>query len=82
MNKNIVYTILWRDAAYTFEPELPEVLPEPRLTTGFVIKTTEKYVFIATNVSYNKENGEISPVDGFIIPQNTVIKLKKANDGN
>jgi hypothetical protein len=80
MKKNPIYVILWRDAAYTFESEVPKELPRPRLTVGFIIKTNNEYTFIATNVSYEKETGNISPIDGFIIPKEAIIESKKIND--
>ncbi|MEK9177932.1 MAG: hypothetical protein AAB777_02305 [Patescibacteria group bacterium] len=82
MKKNPVCTILWRDAAYTFEPEIPKELPKPRLTTGFIIKTNDEYTFIATNVSYDKKTGEMSPVDGFVIPEKAIIEFKKIGNYN
>lgn len=77
MKPNPVCTILWRDAAYTFEKDLPEVLPSPRLTTGFIIETNDEYTFIATNVSYDAQTGEITPVDGFVIPEKAILEFKK-----
>ena len=76
MAKNPICTILWRDAAYTFEKEIPSSFPNPRLTAGFVIETTDEYTFLATNVSYSSD-GQLSPVDGFVIPTKAIIEFKK-----
>lgn len=77
MKPNPVCTILWQDAAYTFDKELPEALPAPRLTTGFIIETNDEYTLIATNVAYNNETGEITPVDGFVILEKAILEFKK-----
>jgi len=82
MKKNTVCTILWRDAAYSFESKVPDGLPGPRLTTGFIIQTKDEYTFIATNVSYDKKTGEMSPVDGFIIPNKAILEFKKIGNYN
>lgn len=75
--KNPVCTILWRDAAFTYEEDIPPTLPQPRLTTGFIIETNDEFTFIATNVSYNQETGILEPKDGFIIPEKAIIEFKK-----
>lgn len=80
MKKNSICAILWRDAAYTFETKVPSDLPQPRLTTGFVIETDNDYTFIAMNVSYNEETGELFPIDGIVIPKKTIMKFKKIDD--
>ncbi len=81
MKKNPVCTLLWRDAAYTFETELPQEFPKPRLTAGFIIETNDSHTFIATNVSYD-ELGEIIPVDGFVIPEKSIVEFKKIGNYN
>lgn len=82
MKKNPTYAILWRDAAYTFESVIPTVLPNPRLTMGFIIEKNNQYTFISTNVSYSKETGEMLPVDGFIIPEKAIIECKLIGNYN
>jgi hypothetical protein len=82
MAKNPICSILWQDAAYSFENKLPKELPRPRLTTGFIIEANDDYTFIATNVGYNKETGELSPVDGFVIPEKAIIEFKKIGNYN
>lgn len=77
MKKNPICSILWRDAAYTFETETPKELPLPRLTTGFIVEANTECTLIATNVAYDKESGKIYPVDGFIIPEKAIIDFKK-----
>ncbi len=69
--------ILWQDAAHTDQDELPEALPEPQLTCGFIIESTDTYINIATNVNYNKEASILEPVDGFVIPKDSIISVRK-----
>lgn len=75
--KNPVCTLLWLDAAYTFDKESPNHIPQPRLTTGFIVETNSEYTFIATNVSYDKESHTIVPIDGFVIPEKSILEFKK-----
>jgi len=82
MKKNPICTILWQDASYSFESKMPLDLPLPQLTTGFIVKTTNDYTFIATNVHYDKNTGMVSPVDGLIIPEKAIIEFKKIGDYN
>ncbi len=77
MDKNSIYTILWNDAAFTFEKELPANLPNPRLTVGFIILENNEFVFLSTNVDFNKETNKILPKDGFVIPKKTILKITK-----
>lgn len=74
--KNPICAILWLDAAYTFESQTPKELPQPRLTTGFIIEANDQFIFIATNVSYNEKEKTLCPVDGFVIPKKTIINFK------
>lgn len=73
-------SILWWDAAYSFEKKLPSVLPNPRLIFGIVIRETSKSIFIATNVSYDPETGRVTAVDGFVIPVTTIIDRRTIDD--
>lgn len=84
MKKNPVCTILWWDAAYTFEPEIPKKLPQPKLTAGFILRANNQYTFIATNVAYDKNTNALSAVDGFIIPEKVILEFRKIGnyDGN
>jgi len=82
MKKNPICTILWRDAAYTFNKKLPRKLPGPRLTPGFIIKSTKDYTFIATNVAYDGKNAALYPVDGFIIPEKVILEFRKIGNYN
>jgi len=77
MKKHSICTILWNDASYSFEKELPKNLPDPRLTVGLIISNNDECVFIATNVSYDQKTGDIAPVDGFVIPKGTIIEMKE-----
>jgi len=76
MRKQQVKTILWKDAAYSFEEVLPSHVPNPRLTTGIILSENENSVFIATNTDYDLHTGHISPVDGFVIPRGTILEIK------
>jgi len=77
MKKNPICTILWRDAAYSYDKELPRENPLPRLTVGFIIESDDDLTFIATNVAHDSESGTISPIDGFVIPNKSIIKFEK-----
>ena len=70
------------DAAYATTKELPDELPLPQLTTGFIIESNEKFTNIATNVKYDPKTGKLWPVDGFIIPKKAKIKFIKLADTN
>lgn len=82
MKKNPVCTILWQDAAHTFEPEMPKEIPQPKLTAGFILRTNNQYTFIATNVAYDKNTNTLSAVDGFIIPEKVILEFKKIGNYN
>lgn len=82
MKRNPVCRILWRSAVYTFEPKAPTNLPQPQLTMGFILETNNTYTFIATNVRYDKDTGNMSPVDGFIIPEKAIIEFKRIANYN
>ncbi len=77
MSRNPVCAILWRDATYSFIDEVPQELPSPQLTCGFIIKATNDYAFIATNVSYDPKTKTIHPIDGMIIPEKAIISFRK-----
>lgn len=47
------------------------------MTTGFVVAATSQYVNIATNVNYDSDTHELWPVDGFVIPEEAIIRFKK-----
>ena len=75
--KNPICAILWQDASYTFEKTLPSKMPLPRLTVGFIVSANKDFTHIATNIEYDAEKEKIYPVDGFLIPEKTIIKFKK-----
>ncbi|MEI6296346.1 MAG: hypothetical protein WCO84_01700 [bacterium] len=77
-----ICTILWRDASYTFMQKMPEILPLPQLTTGFIMETNDDYTVIATNVSYDDKTGAMSMVDGFIVPGKTILEFRKIGNYN
>ena len=77
MKNKPICTLLWRDASYSYFTEAPLDIPLPQLTTGFIIQTNDEFTVIATNVEYNKNTGEIAPLDGFIIPDKAIIEFKK-----
>lgn len=75
--KNPICAILWQDAAYTFRKKFPLKMPSPRLTVGFVVSTNKYFTHIATNIGYDVAKETICPIDGFLIPEKTIIKFKK-----
>ena len=75
--KNPICAILWQDASYSFEKTMPLKTPQPRLTIGFIVSTNKDFTHIATNVEYNEIKKTIYPIDGFLIPEKTIIKFKK-----
>lgn len=75
--KNPVCAILWMDATYTTEKELPKELPQAQLTVGFIVSTNKKFTNIAMNVDYDPTTRHLWPVDGLIIPRKAEIKFKK-----
>lgn len=79
---NPVCTILWRDAAYTFEKEIPKEIPLPRLTAGWLLKTNKEFTFIATNVGYNEKDHTLEAVDGFVIPEKVILEFRKIGNYN
>jgi hypothetical protein len=84
MNRNLkspktnpVCVLLWQDAAYSYEKEIPKQFPAPQLTAGFIVVSTDKYTNIATNVNYNQKSNNFYPADGFVIPEKIIIEFKK-----
>lgn len=75
--KNPICTLLWREAAYSFQKNLPDEPLLPRLTTGFMIATNNSFTHIATNVRYDCVTGKLQPIDGFFIPNKNIIEFKK-----
>jgi len=75
--KNPVCATWWRDAAYSYDKNIPKEMPPIQATTGFVVSTTKKFTNIATNVNYNQKLNSLWPVDGFVIPEKAIFKFKK-----
>ena len=75
--KNPICAVLWQDASYTFEKIMPLKTPLPRLTVGFIVSTNKYFTHIATNIEYDEMKEIIYPIDGFLIPEKTIIKFKK-----
>lgn len=75
--KNPVCVVIWQDAAFSYEKNIPKGLPLPQLTTGFVIKENKNFLNIATNVGFNKRTNLLELKDGFLIPRKTILKFKK-----
>lgn len=75
--KNPVCVIFWWDAAYTHNREFPAEPQKLQVTTGFIISATDDYTNIATNVYYDRNTGQLKPIDGFVIPQAAIIEFKK-----
>lgn len=80
--RNPVCAILWRDAAYSFEEELPEELPLPELTLGFIVDTNETFTHIATSVAYDTNIHALQRRDGILIPKKAIINFRKIDDYN
>jgi hypothetical protein len=78
--KNPICTILWRDASYTFEPAVPKNLPAPTLTGGFIVFTDDQFTNICCSAEYDEKSGKITPKDGFLIPEKTILDFKKVGD--
>jgi len=77
IKRNPVCVIYWYDAAYIYEKKLPEETPPLQVTTGFVVKATNDYTNIATNINYNQKTNRLWPIDGFVIPKKATEKFKK-----
>lgn len=75
--KNPICAIWWRDAAYSYEKELPKEAPPVQVTTGFVVVATDEFTNISFNANYNLKENTLWPVDGFVIPERAIIKFKK-----
>ncbi|MEA1929375.1 MAG: hypothetical protein U9M92_00600 [Patescibacteria group bacterium] len=75
--RNPICTILWHDASYTFDEQLPKEIPLPSITSGFIISESAEFVNIATNVDYDEKTNTVSPVNGFLIPRKSIIEFKK-----
>ena len=74
--ENKIVMITWKDAAYTFEGEFPDHLPEIQTAVGFVIEDTPEFIKIANN-AYIEPSGKVLPIDGFLIPKKTVLKVQE-----
>jgi len=72
-----VCTLLWQDAAYSYEKEFSEEIPLPQLTFGFIVAATDDHTNISTSVSYDQKTGEFYPADGFVVPKKVTISFKK-----
>lgn len=70
-----LYEIIWQDAAYTYEKELPKDSPGIDKTIGYLIEDNDEYVNISISLKKD-ENGEFYS-DGFVIPKKAVISMKK-----
>lgn len=81
-HRNPICAILWTDAAYSFEEELPKELPLPQLTLGFIIETNDTFTHIATNVAYDTSTHTLQPRDGILIPEKSIINFRKIGDYN
>lgn len=75
--RNPVCVIYWRDAAYSYQKNLPSKNPPLQVTSGFVVVSTNTFTNIAVNVNYNQKDDTLWPVDGFIIPEKAIVKFKK-----
>ncbi|GIW66740.1 MAG: hypothetical protein KatS3mg095_0638 [Candidatus Parcubacteria bacterium] len=73
-NKQL-YLIEWQDAAFSFRKKIPKSLPSHQVTIGYLLNKNQKFIKIAFNFRKNKQ--KLSPLDGFIIPRKTIIKIIK-----
>ncbi len=71
-----VSAVYWQDAAYSFEESLPNELPPIEITTGIIISKNKRFINITTNFDWHTKN-KLRPHDGFLIPQKTILKIKK-----
>lgn len=76
-NKAELCLVVWRDASYSFSEKLPEYSPPIQVTNGFLLKETEDYINLATNMDFDSKTGDRWPVDGFVIPKKTILKMTK-----
>lgn len=76
-NRNPVCLVYWRDASYTFNKKIPENIPTENITCGFIISSSEEFINVSSNVSYDSKMDKIVPNDGFIIPKSAVTLFKK-----
>jgi len=79
--KNPVCTILWQDAAFSFDKKKPLEIPAPNLTTGFIIEANDNFTFIATNVHYSNSD-KLIPIDGLIIPEKATLEFRVIGNYN
>ncbi|MCK6463008.1 MAG: hypothetical protein L6Q29_04320 [Candidatus Pacebacteria bacterium] len=75
--KNPICAILWQDASYSFEKNIPQEIPLPKLTVGFIVETNDNFTNIATNVDYDSRQDKIVPKDGFLIPAKSIVKFQR-----
>jgi len=73
-----VWAIQHLDAGYAFTELEPEV-PEPKILIGFIVESNNRFVHIATKLSYNKKENKIKPKSGFLIPIKNIYKKEKIN---
>lgn len=73
MKNSSLSLIYWTDAAYSFDTAVPSKEPLTTVTCGFIVEKTERYIHIATNIK--DDDQEIIPVDGFLIPNEAIIKI-------
>lgn len=76
---NKILMITWKDAAYTFDEEFPDHLPEIDTTIGFLIEDNPDFIKIANNAFTDERSGKVLPIDGFIIPKRTILRIQTLN---
>jgi len=78
-----IYAIIWKDAAYSSDERLHRAIPQNQNTVGFLIEKTKDYLIIACNVcTTNEISSTLKPIDGFMIPTKTVVKILKIGSLN
>lgn len=75
--KNYIVAVLWQSAMYSFEDTLPDFLPLPTLSTGFIYKTNDRFFNLVTKVIYDKKTRRLGSKNGFLIPWGAVIDIKE-----
>lgn len=75
IKKYPLYLVKWQDAAFSYRRRLPRILPPPSFTVGFL--TNKNKSFIKLVVNFKNIKGRFKPIDGFLIPRKTIIKMTK-----
>lgn len=73
-----IYSVLWKEASYTYEKQVSDVPPNlNRLVSGFILESNDEFVKITSNAVIYENPREILLQDGFIIPRNAILDIKE-----